>query len=160
MAGETKPTSGMSGGEKLMALITVFLGALISFVIISNYRHGPGGGPAPFVPVPIPQPPAQLQKLVYLTTKRCPWCDKMEQTLKDPNVKARLDLSYKVEKLGGKEAAAYKPAGYPAYVLFSPDGTEVRRGTGYRTPEEFLLWLDGRAPNRDVREKSGPEDGP
>lgn len=93
--------------------------------------------------VPVPETAPEKFHLVYVTAPNCGWCKKMEnETLADKQVAARIRDHYIFEKVSGKEAAKYHVNGVPAYILLAPGGREIRRGSGYRPPGEFLKWLD------------------
>lgn len=127
----------MNVNEKIVLGLAIGGGILLCTLLTSKT-------PAPADPNAPPTPPAVRQRLLYLTEAKCTWCVKFEkQTLANADVKARLAKDVDFKKLTGREAAAYKPAGYPCCVLLSPEGHEVRRFVGYKTPPEFLKWLDG-----------------
>lgn len=87
-----------------------------------------------------PAVPARPQ-LVYVSGPRCPACEKMKGTLADPRVAEKL-ARFAVVKTGGKAAhERYGVTAIPTYLVLAPDGTELRRGSGYRSPDEFLAWL-------------------
>lgn len=103
-------------------------------------------------PMPLPdggdpiQPQREKLTLVYIRSDgriKCPHCDKMEQhTFEHPKVREHLAANHTVVKTSGRDAdRRYNVTQYPTYILLDSRGREVRRGTGYREPEEFLLWL-------------------
>jgi thioredoxin-related protein len=94
------------------------------------------------VPAPAPvAPPPEKKLLVYVSGPVCPACVKMEGTFKDDRVQKRL-ADFNFIKVQGREAdRKYKVSSYPTYVLVGMGGSVLKRGVGYRTPEEFLTWL-------------------
>ncbi len=141
--------NNMNLAEKLaLALVTGFVMAVIGVFVARHEKAGP------FLPAP---PPVVKLQIVYVGSKRCVWCGKMERdTLSNEKVAARL-LDYTFIKTAGRDAdERYKVKKYPTYLILTPDGKEVSRGVGYRAPDEFIAWLDGKDV-RDLTESSPVE---
>jgi len=134
-------------GSLVLVVFASFLGYLM-------FNHKPvevqPAKPAPFV--------APKLQLVYVTSAKCVWCDKMKRnTIANAKVADRLGKEFVYIEANGKDAVGrYNVTAVPTYILLSPEGKEVRRGTGYRTPEEFLAWLDGRHAGDGVGEQVTP----
>lgn len=117
--------------------ILVALALIAAVIAIRLQRHH-----EPEQPRHEPHQPARKLKLVYVRGTHCPACDKMErQTFANPKVAEAL-AAFDVAHVSGKDAEKrYGVNVFPTYILFTPDEREVKRGTGYRSPEEFLTWL-------------------
>ena len=137
----------MTKSDTTVSLILVLLAALLSYALLVRPHEA---APDPAKKPNIPAPKAKLQ-LIYATSKTCIWCDRMERnTLSQAKVQERLARDFTFAKVSGKDAETrYSIKGYPSYLILNADGNELRRGTGYRTPEEFLMWLD-QNPVRDT----------
>jgi thioredoxin-related protein len=112
-------------------------------------------------PPPAAQPtPAPRPKLVVFTSTSCAPCQSLKRnTLADPRVVAAT-AGYEVQIVDVNDrpdlARAARVRVVPTYILYSARMAgrytvyvEVGRGTGYRTPDEFLDWL--AAPGRPGR---------
>lgn len=98
----------------------------------------------PKKPAPSPLRPKVRQQLVYVTSKNCTYCVKMDkQTFADPKVSKILADEYAFTKVSGEEATKYKVKGFPTYILFDDAGHELLRGSGYKGPDDFIAWLGG-----------------
>jgi thioredoxin-related protein len=104
---------------------------------------------APVAPVPAPTPapspvaPVAKRTVVYVSGPNCVYCERMERlTFLDNNVKERLK-DFAFVRLESQEAnRRFKRInGVPAYLLLDTDGKEIKRGSGYRGPDEFLKWI-------------------
>ena len=146
----------MNSEIKLGALVAVMLSVLLGYVLLR-----PHGAPDGQAPKPKPEPAIKAQ-IVYVSSKRCGWCDKMDRdTFGNAKVKERLAREFTLVKTQGKDAIErYGVRAFPTYLVASPDGKEIRRGAGYRAPEEFLAWLDGRDVREDLPFFSRMEDEP
>ena len=127
-----------SNWDRLGGLVFVLLGAVLVYVVFTKAHDGPRPGPVA---------PADRQQLVYNGGPACVHCARMERdTFKNHRVAERLG-QFSVVKTSGRAAnERYKVTALPTYLVLSADGAEMRRGSGYRGPDEFLAWLDG--PNR------------
>ncbi|MEW5806865.1 MAG: thioredoxin fold domain-containing protein [Acidobacteriota bacterium] len=79
--------------------------------------------------------------MVAFYTSWCVFCKKLDrEVFTDPRV---VELSKEIvcAKLDAEiqrvAATRYRPAGFPTIIFAIPDGTEVFRISGYRTPDEF-----------------------
>jgi thioredoxin-related protein len=115
---------------------SIFLAALLALVCLA-------GCDSPGVKGPPPPAPAKKQ-LVYVGSKACAYCLKMQvNTLGNAKVKEEISANYVFIDASGKDGAKrYSVTVYPTYILMNSDGTEIKRGVGYRGPEEFLAWLN------------------
>jgi uncharacterized protein YyaL (SSP411 family) len=87
-------------------------------------------------------------KLVILDLEAvwCHWCHVMhDTTYADPAVNALLDESFirvRVDQDANPDLAArYQDWGWPATILFAPDGTELAKRRGYIAPEAMAAML-------------------
>jgi len=76
----------------------------------------------------------------------CHWCHVMdEKTYSDPAVHAYLQENYitlRVDQDARPDLAnRYRDYGWPATILFAPDGTEVAKRAGYIAPDNMLRLL-------------------
>jgi len=101
-----------------------------------------GCADAPSGKVPPPSPAAKKQ-LVYVGSKACAYCLKMQvNTLSNPKVKEAIAANFTYIDASGKDGAKrYAVTTFPTYILLASDGTEIKRGVDYRGPDEFLAWL-------------------
>jgi uncharacterized protein len=88
----------------------------------------------------------------------CHWCHVMEAvTYHDAAVRQRIDMSFITVKVDVDQhpeiEARYAEYGWPATVIFGPDGTELSVHQGYLAPAEFVRILDtiATAPRREAR---------
>lgn len=84
--------------------------------------------------------------VLYLKAVWCHWCHVMEETTyRDPGVLAEMDKHYipvRVDQDSRPDLSLrYEEWGWPATVVFGPDGTEIAKLRGYRQPEHFLAIL-------------------
>lgn len=130
-----------------------------ALVIVSLCRHDPAPDPQPPAP-PAPVKPDEPKKpqLVYVGSKNCVFCVKMERnTLADPRVSRHLAERYTFVKTSGRDAdKRYSVKSYPTYLVLDPSGRELRRGEGFRSPDEFLAWLGPQA-EASVGGKTAPD---
>jgi len=82
--------------------------------------------------------------LVIVTKKDCEHCQRLKKELADPDVKAALSRIIRLY-VDADDDVAFLNCGdaMPAYVLIRADTTVIRRGTGYKSGDEFLAWLRG-----------------
>jgi thioredoxin-related protein len=134
--------------------ILLVLGALLLIIVIGTIaRHETKNNKdEPKAPVPM----SKKHHLIYVTSKRCSWCDKMDRdTLSSDKVKDRLDREFVFHKKTSKDmqykgndafvpfnGQLYKVTGFPTTILLNHDGKELRNTAGYMGPDEFLHWLD------------------
>lgn len=91
-------------------------------------------------------------KLVILDLEAvwCHWCHVMhDTTYSDPKVNAVLDASYirvRADQDANPDLAArYGDWGWPATIIFAPDGTELAKRRGYIEPEPMASMLQAFA---------------
>ncbi|EKF74730.1 hypothetical protein A11A3_06898 [Alcanivorax hongdengensis A-11-3] len=96
----------------------------------------------------------QQHKLVLLNLAAgwCHWCHVMDHnTYSDPRVTAYLQQHYltiKVDQDSRPDLAnRYRDYGWPATVIFLPDGSELVKRAGYIDPDAFLSLLQTVAEN-------------
>lgn len=84
------------------------------------------------------------KRLVILDMKAvwCHWCHVMEETTyRDPEVVELINkhfVAVQVDQDGNPDLSnRYGEWGWPATILFAPDGTEIAKLRGYRNPDEF-----------------------
>ena len=78
----------------------------------------------------------------------CHWCHVMDQTTyRDPRVQERLAAHYlpvKVDQDSRPDLSnRYQDYGWPATIVFSPEGVEIVKLSGYVPPDRMLSILDG-----------------
>ncbi len=103
--------------------------------------------------------------LLSLQSWWCPWCHTMnETTYADPAVRAFIDRHYlpvRVDQDSRPDISQqYERWGWPATVLFGPDGTEIVKLRGYYSPQFFLPILEETVKDPtpvDYGEPGGPE---
>ncbi|MSO76084.1 MAG: thioredoxin domain-containing protein [Alphaproteobacteria bacterium] len=106
--------------------------------------------------------------LLSLQSWWCPWCHTMnEVTYADPSVRAYLDRHYIMVRVDQDSrpdiANRYERWGWPATVLFGPDGGEIVKLRGFYSPEFFLPILEETVQDPtpvDYGAPGGPERGP
>lgn len=129
--------------SKTFDVLTVV--CVVAFVALFYYlwTHPPD---AKLKPAPKVEPVEQKRQFIFVSGARCPACDQMERkTLSHAKVSAYLEKHFTVSKTSGRDAdKRYGVQQYPTYLILSHDGKEIRRGTGFREPEEFLAWLEAR----------------
>jgi uncharacterized protein YyaL (SSP411 family) len=86
--------------------------------------------------------------LLELEAVWCHWCHVMEETTyKDPEVLQKLDEHYITVKVDQDSrpdlSSRYEEYGWPATVIFAPDGTEIVCLTGYQAPKRMASILQG-----------------
>lgn len=84
--------------------------------------------------------------LLYLEAVWCHWCHVMDhQTYADPAVRALLDAHYislRIDQDSRPDLAnRYRDYGWPATIVFAPDGSEIVKRAGYIAPENFARLL-------------------
>lgn len=84
--------------------------------------------------------------VLYLKAVWCHWCHVMENTTyRDPDVRAAMAAHYipvRVDQDSRPDLSLrYEDFGWPATIIFGPDGTEIAKLRGYRQPEQFLAVL-------------------
>ena len=93
--------------------------------------------------------------LLFFHADWCTWCKKMEsETLSDSRVRQALTqyIVYKVDTTRERAIGRkYLVAGIPAYCITDASERASQRGNGFKSPEEFLAWLNGQQrPNRPI----------
>jgi thiol-disulfide isomerase/thioredoxin len=128
--------------EKIVAgLVLTVLGVVLSWVLLRAI-HAPQTEPPPRNA----PPSAPGRQLVYFGATWCLPCRQMQGTLRDPKVAAALkDHDVKRFDLDRDRdlAARHGVTVVPTYLLLDPAGKELRRGAGYKSPADFLAWLEG-----------------
>lgn len=124
-----------SSWDLVGSIVLVMLGVVLS-VSIYNRTHQDMK--------PMPEPAAPKLRLIYVSSAKCLFCDRMKrQTFAHPRVAERLSRDFVFVEASGKDAVGrYAVKAYPTYLIVAPDGKEVRRSSGYRNADEFLAWLD------------------
>ncbi len=84
--------------------------------------------------------------VLYLKAVWCHWCHVMEETTyRDPGVLEEMAKHYipvRVDQDSRPDLSLrYEDWGWPATVVFGPDGAEIAKLRGYRQPEHFLAIL-------------------
>lgn len=84
--------------------------------------------------------------VLYLKAVWCHWCHVMEATTyKDADVLAEMAQHYIAVRVDQDSrpdlSLRYEDWGWPATIIFGPDGTEIAKLRGYRAPEKFLAIL-------------------
>jgi len=84
--------------------------------------------------------------ILYLKAVWCHWCHVMEDTTyRDPDVLAEIARHYipvRVDQDARPDLSLrYEDWGWPATVVFGPDGGEIAKLRGYRQPAHFLAIL-------------------
>ena len=92
----------------------------------------------------------------------CHWCHVMEATTyHDPGVRELLDSRFVAVKVDVDEdpdfEERYHEWGWPATVLFSPEGAEIGKYKGYLPPARFLEILRAAASKADAAAESTAE---
>lgn len=85
--------------------------------------------------------------VLYLKAVWCHWCHVMEgTTYRDPEVQAAMAQHYipvRVDQDSRPDLSLrYEDYGWPATIIFGPDGTEIAKLRGYREPKQFLAVLN------------------
>jgi len=85
--------------------------------------------------------------VLYLKAVWCHWCHVMEgTTYADPAVQAAMAAHYipvRVDQDSRPDLSLrYENYGWPATIIFGPDGTEIAKLRGYREPPHFLAILN------------------
>jgi len=85
--------------------------------------------------------------VLYLKAVWCHWCHVMEgTTYRDPAVLDAMAKHYipvRVDQDSRPDLSLrYEDYGWPATIIFGPDGTEIAKLRGYRQPEQFLAVLN------------------
>lgn len=88
--------------------------------------------------------------LVDFSADWCPWCVKMDQTLKDPTIEKTLQQSFYYDRLDvgrfdkHKDCMAYYGVkAIPDLIAFDGDGEVVRTCNGYVDAKSFQVFLKG-----------------
>lgn len=104
--------------------------------------------------------------LLDLEAVWCHWCHVMDATTyQDPRVVERLQKSFVLVKVDQDSqpdlSLKYEDYGWPATILFGPDGQELARRSGYIPPDDMVALLDrlvaDRKPIPDEDGSMGPE---
>lgn len=86
---------------------------------------------------------------LYFGAEWCHWCKKMEsETLSDSRVQRALSqyVVYHVDKSKESSVARkYNIRGIPAYVISNGSEKVEKSSVGYKNPNQFISWLEGRA---------------
>jgi uncharacterized protein YyaL (SSP411 family) len=85
--------------------------------------------------------------LLHVGAIWCHWCHVMEhETYADPAIEERLARSFVAVRVDQDAqpdlSQRYEDWGWPATVLFAPDGTELAKLRGYVPPEKMAVLLD------------------
>jgi len=85
--------------------------------------------------------------LLDLEAVWCHWCHVMDATTyQDPRVVERLEKSFVLVKVDQDSqpdlSLKYEDYGWPATILFGPEGQELARRSGYIPPDEMVALLD------------------
>ena len=85
--------------------------------------------------------------LLDLEAVWCHWCHVMDATTyQDPRVVQRLEKSFVLVKVDQDSqpdlSLKYEDYGWPATIVFGPDGQELARRSGYVKPDEMVALLD------------------
>ncbi|MCC6470912.1 MAG: thioredoxin domain-containing protein, partial [Alphaproteobacteria bacterium] len=85
--------------------------------------------------------------VLYLKAVWCHWCHVMEgTTYRDPavlEVMAKHYIPVRVDQDSRPDLSLrYEDFGWPATIIFGPDGTEIAKLRGYRQPDQFLAVLN------------------
>ncbi len=138
----------------------------------------PKPAPAPVVvPTPAPEPipidntpPTSFSDAVDKASKQnkklvvifhaewCGYCQKLNGVLESSEVKEALApfIVWKVDTDEDKNTTKkYHITGLPSYIILSPDGSEVKKGSGYKSSADFISWL-GSSKENEVQEQNGP----
>jgi len=118
-------------------------------------------------PLDLPEPPSKPEKpskpqnyedalkiadvnerpiLLYFGADWCGPCKQMRKTLADEQVQKIIEnrfIFYHVDTDKERELTKrYKISGIPAYLQITARETIIKKGTGYKTIENFLNWLE------------------
>ena len=90
--------------------------------------------------------------LVFVSADWCHYCKKMKrETWADPRVDAAVSQSFETLVLDGdRDKQIVKKLdlrGYPATLLYTPDGHFVVQKGGYMPPAQTLQWLSSLRPS-------------
>lgn len=90
---------------------------------------------------------AEKPILVFVATDWCHYCEKMKQeTWSDPTVDRVLNENVVTLMLDGdRDKAIVRKlglSGYPATLLYTPDGHFIGKQNGYMAPAKTLSWLN------------------
>lgn len=85
-----------------------------------------------------PVKPKASELRIYKTGS-CGYCRKLETTLADPAVKSALE-GWTVKNVAVDREPVEGVTAVPTYDIYR-DGQRVKRGSGYKTPSEFVAWL-------------------
>ncbi|MEO1617700.1 MAG: thioredoxin family protein [Planctomycetota bacterium] len=85
--------------------------------------------------------------LVFVSARWCHYCQKMKQdTWADPRVDVAVSQGFETLVLDGdQDSALVRPLGlrgFPATLIYTPDGRFISQQGGYLPPQRFLKWLD------------------
>lgn len=100
--------------------------------------------------------------LLDLEAVWCHWCHVMaETTYKSPSVVKLIDekfIAVRVDQDSRPDLAnRYEDYGWPATVIFAPDGRELDKERGYLEPKEMTTLLSGLVRNPKPRVESEPK---
>lgn len=88
----------------------------------------------------------QKYVFLYLEAVWCHWCHVMQaQTFTDPGVQRTLAQNYIATRVDHDAnpllASRYRDYGWPALIVYAPDGTEIVKRAGYLAPDDFSRLL-------------------
>ncbi|WP_168563922.1 thioredoxin family protein [Crateriforma spongiae] len=89
--------------------------------------------------------------LVFVTAEWCHYCKKMKKdTWSDRTASSVVAANFQTLMLDGdRDKAVVKKLGlngYPATLIYTPDGEFVTQKSGYMSPQQTLAWLASIAP--------------
>lgn len=95
---------------------------------------------------------SQNKKLfLYFEASWCSWCQKMKsETLSDSRVKSALSnyIVYHADKDSQQSLARqYGVRGIPTYFIVGSNERKEKTGSGYKSPDQFIQWLEGGRSN-------------
>ena len=84
--------------------------------------------------------------LVYVATRWCHYCEKMKhETWADRYVSDTVSRNFETLALDGdrdqRAVEQLQVNGFPATLLFSPDGRFIAKRDGYLSPSQTIQWL-------------------
>lgn len=101
---------------------------------------------------------AKKEKKLLMVDFYATWCGPCKMmdrtTWKDPKVREWIRTAAVAIKVQGDRqreiSSKHRITGFPTVVFLKPDGAEAGRVSGYRPPEEFLLFARASAEGKDI----------